>query len=86
MRVLKQKSAKENTHKCIKKGVKPKVLIFTEGRKRRIIGANAAAAWLGMRQQDFSRIVSKMLTPPPREVEYEKKKALIRDTYPELFN
>lgn len=87
MRDLHGKKNKPKYTQVCKDRCKPEVFLYTsKSGKRRIIGTNTAARWIGMRQQDFSRIVSRILNPSPREVAYERKKALIKESFPELFS
>lgn len=52
----------------------------------KIINTGAAARWLGMRQQEFYRIVHKLLFPPPRNAAYQAKVDRVVAAYPELFS
>lgn len=51
----------------------------------KILGSNAAAQYLGMRQQEFYRIVQNILNPPPRAAAYQRKVDAVKAAYPELF-
>lgn len=64
---------------------KPAVAIVRFNGGIKILGSNAAAQWLGMRQQEFYRIVHNILEPPPRVVSYQRKVDAIKCAYPELF-
>ena len=77
-----------HTHKCMNRArpPKPAVIIDSTVGGRLIIGnTTAAAKWLGMRQQDFYRIVKNILRPPKRVVAYQKKVNAVKAAYPELF-
>lgn len=83
------KSTKErihmSTHKCVD-NAKPSVAIVRLNGSVKILGSNAAARWLGMKQQEFYRIVRNILNPPPRELSYKRKVGTIMREYPELFS
>ena len=85
MRVKSRYRTKANTQKVCKPQ-KPEVFILrTKAKGVRIIGESAAARWLGMKQQEFDRIVRKLLFPPPRNTAYQAKVDRVVAAYPELF-
>lgn len=73
------------THKCMS-SAKPSVVVVRIDGSIKILGSNAAARWLGMRQQEFYRIVHNILNPPPRVLSYKRKVDAVMNAYPELFN
>ena len=79
----KKNRIRPHTHKCV--GA-PEVKIVRFGGTTRILGSNAAAQYLGMRQQEFYRIVQNLLNPPPLVVAYQRKVDAVKAAYPELFN
>lgn len=72
------------THKCMS-SAKPSVVVVRIDGSIKILGSSAAARWLGMRQQEFYRIVRNILNPPPRELSYKRKVETIMREYPELL-
>ena len=64
---------------------KPAVMLVRLNGATKILGSSAAAKFLGMRQQEFYRIVQNLLNPPPRVVAYQRKVDAIKNNYPELF-
>ena len=77
-----------HTHKCMNRARPPKPVVTIDSTigGRLIIGnTTAAAKWLGMRQQDFYRIVKNILRPPKRVVAYQKKVDAVKAAYPELL-
>lgn len=88
MSKAREKAMPTHTHKCMNRArpPKPAVTIDSTVGGRLIIGnTTAAAKWLGMRQQDFYRIVKNILRPPKRVVAYQKKVDAVKAAYPELF-
>lgn len=74
-----------NTHKCVSRREKPAVMLVRLNGTTKILGSNAAAQYLGMRQQEFYRIVQNLLNPPPRVISYQRKVDAVKAAYPELF-
>lgn len=88
MRVSQPQKPHRRSHKnrVTARPPKPAVTIDSTVGGRLIIGnTTAAAKWLGMRQQDFYRIVKNILRPPKRVVAYQKKVDAVKAAYPELF-
>lgn len=89
MRVSQGRSAQRRAHKnrvAKRPIVKPPVTVDATINGRLIIGGTTAAAkYLGMRQQEFYRIVKNLLRPPKRVVSYQKKVDKVKAAYPELF-
>ena len=78
--------AASRTHKCVFKSKKPTVMVVRLNGVTKILGSNAAARYLGMKQQEFYRIVQNLLNPPPRVVSYQRKIDAVKNAYPELFS
>lgn len=74
-----------HTHKCVSEATKPAVMVVRLNGTTKILGSNAAAKYLGMRQQEFYRIVQNLLNPPPRVAAYQRKVDAVKAAYPELF-
>lgn len=88
MRVSQHQKLHRRSHKnrVTARPPKPAVTIdFTVGGRLIIGNTTAAAKWMGMRQQDFYRIVKNILRPPKRVVTYQKKIDAVKAAYPELF-
>ena len=85
MSKVKKKSMSTHTHKCVSGAAKPAVMLVRLNGSTKILGSNAAAQYLGMRQQEFYRIVQNLLNPPPRVASYQRKVDAVKAAYPELF-
>ena len=82
---LKKKGTSALTHKCVSETAKPAVILVRLNGTTKILGSSAAAQYLGMRQQEFYRIVQNLLNPPPRVSAYQRKVDAVKNAYPELF-
>ena len=82
---VKKKGLPPDTHKCVHGREKPVVMLVCLNGTTKILGSNAAAQYLGMRQQEFYRIVQNILNPPPRVAAYQRKVEAVKNAYPELF-
>ena len=64
---------------------KPEVVVVRLGGKIRIVGAIAAAKWLGVSRTTFANIVQKPNGGTGRNCPAAETVALVRSEYPELF-
>lgn len=86
MKTKKHKRSNENSH--IGVANRPRVTIVRhEDGSIGIVGASAAAKFVGVSSQAFGRVVRRSLVPPkaPKST-YQRIADKVKNAYPELFN